>query len=563
MRKGAKARFIAGLLEGKDLEGFTGGDGELRDLARIADLLSAVSSAEPQPSPEAGSRMRKRVEEYHRRMREEELRRRLGRDPTRRVSVLEPRRVSYAVATAAASLVAVLLVSLALYGGLRPGAPVVTPPGMAGFGEGEAGEIWLYASGKVEVRPPGGEWVAAAPPLYLEEGSAVRTPDDVRAAVYFPGDSLARLDYGSEATLTTGKEGKVALDLAAGQIYCRAQEGTSFALTGGGLQVETAGTVCNLMLGEKTVEALAILHEIRAGAAGDGERARIPQGRVVEVPLTFGEGKAGGEGLEPYIDDITTERLRDEWLLWNRFLDEARGWDTGILSGVELEEGPAGMEEEEERIEEEGEEAGESQVAKPEITLHASLQRTGVSLTWEVARGEVEEFVLLRAVGALPVYPRDVLARLPGTSKSYLDSGVEQGKSYTYRLAAEQEGTVFLSNAVTVRLPAPSPTISLAAKVVDGGGGRPAVELAWHVEGALAPDYFVLVRAQGEEEPVYPPGSQMPSWRFSPSGMDYTYIDREIYTGYTYRYRVYAVKDGRAVLSSNTATVYVQTSSLY
>jgi hypothetical protein len=269
-------------------------------------------------------------------------------------------------------------------------------------------------------------------------------------------------------------------------------------------------------------------------------------GRTAEPPLAGRQ-----EGLDSYVKDITQERLRDEWLLWNRSLDEARGWDTGILHGVEMEEG--GREEE-----------VVPPSVKPEITLHASLQRAGVGLTWEVQKGQVGEFILLRAADGDPEYPRDVLARLPGSSTAYLDSEVEKGKSYTSRVAVEHEGAVVMSNAVKVGLPAaPSPTVSLAAVVVDGGGGIPVVRLTWHAEGSLTADYFLLVRARGEAEPTYPPGENMPSWRFDPSGSDYAYVDRDVYTGFAYRYRVYAVKDGRAVLASNAATVYVETSSLY
>ena len=64
-----------------------------------------------------------------------------------------------------------------------------------------------------------------------------------------------------------------------------------------------------------------------------------------------------------------------------------------------------------------------------------------------------------------------------------------------------------------------------------------------------------------DEIPAFPPIGSMVSYRFAPAGTDYTYIDGEnLYMGYTYNYRVFAIKDGRVILESNIASVYVDTS---
>ena len=111
---------------------------------------------------------------------------------------------------------------------------VAVPPTL-GLAEAEA---WVFATGTVEVREPGGEWMAMESPLVLSEGSALRTADDVRAEIAFGGDNLARLDYGSEADILAVSEKGISVQVRTGEGYFRAEEGTPMRVFGGGLEMK-------------------------------------------------------------------------------------------------------------------------------------------------------------------------------------------------------------------------------------------------------------------------------------------------------------------------------------
>jgi hypothetical protein len=251
------------------------------------------------------------------------------------------------------------------------------------------------------------------------------------------------------------------------------------------------------------------------------------------------------------------QRLQDDWLLWNRDLDGARGLDTGILAGIELQAAtvreitplgplpppPA-----------DGVEPG-----KPSIDLQGSLQEEGVALAWELKDGTAQEFYILRASGREPSYPQDSLARVAGDARTFFDRGAAGGTSYTYRIACEIEAEMVYSNAFVVAIPQMKPVINLSGEAVDGGSGMPVIQLSWSVEGDPRPDYYALVRAELSQMPLYPPTGSMTTQTFGVSG-PFSWTDSSLYMGYTYNYCVYAIKNGAVLVQSNIVSVYVDTS---
>jgi ferric-dicitrate binding protein FerR (iron transport regulator) len=551
LRSGLKAALLSERLEGKEPSEVVKLDPELSELDSLATMLAAVSSFEPLPSSEARERMKDRVMEAQRRVMEGERKR--EREPARRISVSEPQRLSYATLAVAAVIAAILVVSSVLF--TAPGK-VAVPPTL-GLAEEEA---WVFATGMVEVREPGGEWSGEDTPLVVAEGSALRTPPDVRAEIAFGGENLARLDYGSEADILAVNEQGISVRMQAGDGYFRAEKGIPMRVFGGGLEVETAGTVFDLDLGAEDTELLALQNDVQAGVfRGQDEPVRLAQGKMLDLPEQLGEG-----GLAAQVSDIPPERLQDEWLLWNRTIDGSRGLDTGVMAGVEAQAAQApGIAQLEAQAPEDngdnGEDGQNGDAVKPAISLQGAVQQGGVALAWDVKDGTASEFVILRATGREPAFPQDELARVGGGTRGYTDREAKAGMSYTYRVACPHGDGMIYSNAVVVAIPQVKPTITLSGRAVDGGKGMPVIDLDWHVEGELQPDFYALVRAEMNQPPVFPPSGSMLEWRRYPPGPDFYVRDEDLYMGYTYNYRVFAIKGGSIILESNMVSIYVDT----
>jgi len=554
LRNSLKAALLSERLEGREPSEVVKHDPELKELDALSTLLGTVSSYEPMPSVEAQERIKNRVMEAHRRVAEGEKAR--EKEPARRVSVFEPQRLSYATLAAAAVIAAILVVSSVLF--TAPGKVTVSPT--LPLTEEEA---WVFATGTVEVREPGGEWSAKQPPFVLAEGSALRMPEDVRAEIAFGGDNLARLDYGSEADILAISEKGISVQMSTGEGYFRAEKGTPMRVFGGGLEMETLGTVFDLDLGGEDPQLLALQDGVKVGVfQGQEETTRLEQGKMLVLPERLGE-----EGLPAQVSDIPAQRLQEEWLLWNRDIDTARGLDTGVMAGIEplvaqaLEITPMGPEPPDDNGDdgENGDEGQNGGTVKPSIALQASLQPGGVALTWELNDGATDVFFILRASGRQPVYPEDEIGQVAGGVSRFLDRGAQAGMSYTYRVACPHQDGMVYSNAVVVAIPQVQPVITLSGAAVDGGEGIPVIDLVWHVEGNLQPDFFALVRSEMNQPPVYPPSGSMLTWQYYPPGPDFYHRDGDLLMGYTYNYKVFAIKGGSIILESNTVNIYVDT----
>ena len=546
MKSRLKAQLISERLQGREPSEVVKHDPELRQLELLSSLLEKVSEAEPMPSPEAMDRMESRVMECHRRVAEEGRER--GRDPARRVSVTDTRKLSYATLATAAMIAAVLVVSSVFF--TSPGRVGVAPT--AALAEQEA---WVYATGAVEVKQPGGDWSQQEAPLVLAEGGSLRTPEGVRAELDFGGDNYARIDAGGEVDVLAVGEKGVSMRMQQGEGYFRAEKGVPMRVFGGGLEVETLGTVFDLDLGGDGPELLALEDEVRAGVFQAGmEAVVLEEGKMLGLPEQMGE-----DGLSGGIQEISPQRLQEEWLLWNRTQDENRGLPVGVLAGVEplvaqapdiTPLGPAPPPGEDDQPQEDG---------QPGVSLQATPGEGGITLFWEIKEASADEFIILRAIGRDPAYPQDELGRVPGNTRAFLDRNAAGGTTYSYQVVFEHEGEMIASNAVKVSTPQVEPTITLSGNVVDGGSGIPVIDLSWHVEGPLQPDFYALVRSDSNQSPVYPPVGTMLEWRRYPPGQDFFHRDGDLLMGYTYRYRVFAIKGGRIILESNTVTIYVDT----
>jgi len=552
LRSSLKAALLSERLEGREASEVVKHDPELKELDTLSTLLGAVSTYEPLPSAAAQERIRDRVMEAHRRVMEGEKTR--EREPARRVSVFEPRRLSYATLAAAAVIAAILVVSSVLF---TAPAKVTVSPTLPLVEE----EAWVFATGTVEVREPGGEWSEKEPPFILAEGSALRMPDDVRAEIAFGGDNLARLDYGSEADILAVSEQGISVQMRTGEGYFRAEKGTPMRVFGGGLEVETLGTVFDLDLGGEDPELLALQDGVKVWAfQGQEETTRIEQGKMLVLPEQLGEG-----GLAAQVSDIPAQRLQEDWLLWNRDIDASRGLNTGVMAGIEPQTVGAleitAMEPPEDNGDDgdNGDEGQDGGIVKPSIALQASLQQGGVALNWKLENGTADVFFILRASGRQPIYPEDEIGKVAGDVSRFLDRGAQAGMSYTYRVACPQQDGLVYSNAVVISIPQVQPVITLSGAVVDGGGGIPVIDLTWHVEGNLQPDFFALVRSEMTQPPVYPTTGTMIMWQHYPPGPDFYQRDDDLLMGYTYNYKVFAIKGGSIILESNTVNIYVDT----
>jgi hypothetical protein len=554
LRSRLKAELIFDRLQGGDGGDLLMHDPELREIARLSSLLETVAAAEPLPSPDARRRMKERVMESHR-LTAEGVKVKEG-DPARRVTVLETQRLSYATLAAAAVLAAILVVSSVFFTG--PGR-IAVPPSM-GLASAEA---WVFGTGEVEVLPSGGEWTQRETPLVVTEGDSVRTPSGVRAEVAFGGENLLRLDYESEAGISKVGDGTIAVALRSGEGYFRAQDGTSFQVSGEGVEARTLGTVFDVDFGGEKPEILALLDDLDVNyLVQGGARSRLDEGKMLDLP-----GELGPDGLTPYIRDIPPERLQEEWLLWNGEIDESRGWDLGVMSSVEPQAvqipeislmGQSG-----EQPDEGGNKDDEGENKAPSIDLQGALQGQRVELSWALKDGTASGFIILRGEGAEPSYPQDILARLNPDRSSYLDQQTKEGTIYFYRVAIEYNGSIIYSNPASFSIPKTPASIALQGSVIKGELNIPVIELTWHVQGTVDAEYYALVRAEMRQTPTWPATGSMISVRFTPGMSDYSHIDRNnLYMGYTYNYRVFAVKGGRIVLESNTVSVYVDTASI-
>ncbi len=204
------------------------------------------------------------------------------------------------------------------------------------------------------------------------------------------------------------------------------------------------------------------------------------------------------------------------------------------------------------------------------VELTAKDTDQGVLLNWKVSGAEPQGFEVLRSTSVKqPTAPANLLKAVkdPATLH-YLDGAIERGTTYYYRVAMLVDGERFYSNAVTMRTqaepepepppPPVPPTITLTGyQVMDTSSGM-GVQLKWYSEGDLQVDQWMVCRTSGTRDPTYPPTGTDMAVPVPYVSTHQGHLDTEgVYTGYTFRYRVAAMYQGKVVLYSNTFSIYI------
>jgi hypothetical protein len=459
-----------------------------------------------------------------------------------------PRLAWAGAAAVVLAIIAVLVIFL-----FNGGGPVIREPL-------EMASLYIE-SGEINVRNAQGEERPARSGEALAEGDMILASADARGIVEFAGGSVMRLDGKSEIGLTSGEEG-VEVEVIRGNTYNRVIDGESYVVSSGDVSATALGTAFVFDVAEEQGKVVSVHSSLRVDtdtATTSDEIARLEEGGV----FFFGKGQD-----ERFLD-VTREELDNEWIRWNKALDEDLGLPIGVLSV--LEEEAAAEEPQAQPEQPEATPPAENQPDQPapqppapqppaplppadkSVTLSASAREGAVDFSWTLTGYTgFQGFKLCRSeTNPAPSYPGDWWKYIDGANtRSATDSSVEAGHTYFYRLAVYSNGTVLgYSNAVQVTVPGPSsnPSISLSG-VAEGG----KVKLSWSVSDAGTYDGFKVCRSETNPNPSYPADT----CTLVPAGQ-YYYTDTSVVSGKTYYYRVGIYKGGTIVKYSNAIQVTV------
>jgi hypothetical protein len=206
------------------------------------------------------------------------------------------------------------------------------------------------------------------------------------------------------------------------------------------------------------------------------------------------------------------------------------------------------------------------------VTLQGSEGAGGVNLQWQVTGADPGSFEILRSISTRqPTWPADLYKTLNDpAARSFADTAYEKGVTYYYRVARFIEGERVYSNAVTVQTrpvepppppPPVEPKITLTGNQVQDSSTAVSVQLKWFIEGDAQVDGWMVCRTFDKYDPSYPPtGDRDLDVAVAYQGTRQGYLDTQgLYTGYTCRYRIAAMYQGKAVVYSNTFSVTIQT----
>lgn len=444
--------------------------------------------------------------------------------------------------TALAMMAAILVVFL-----LSTGGPPVR----------EYGEIAMLRMnrGEAAVRDAQGNERAAGAGELVVEGETIIAGSGARGIVEFPSGSILRMLGEAEIGLSTGEDG-VVVDVYRGKSYHRVADGTPYTARSGNVVVTAKGTAFSFDVEGKSGKVITVHSSVgvavESGGPGDWTSV-LAQGSV----FVFGEE-------EPRVLAVTPDELRGEWLKWNSYLDKALGLPAGaftlleesVLAGEETtatpEQPPA-----EESMPPQPSPQPVPQPAPPpaekSISLSASARQGAVDFSWTVSGySGFQGFKLCRSeTNSAPVYPGDWWMYIDGAAtRSATDTSVQAGRTYYYRLAAYNAGSVLgYSNAVKVTVPGTPQELSISlAAVVEGG----KVKLSWNVGGEGDYSGFKVCRSETNPNPGYP-GEALTLVDAAAR----SYVDASVISGYTYYYRLGIYKDGGIIKYSNAVKVVV------
>ncbi len=521
MRSKYYSQYLLRALDGEDLPL----DEELKAMVRLADRVRAAA---PAVAPLDGEACRRIWESATGRETE-------ALAPQRRRS--KSPRAAWGLATAAA-LAAMVVLALALV--FTGGGPVPEPSPFARL---------RISQGEIAVVGRDGAERPAEDGAELSGGDTVICRSGSRGVVEFESGSFMRLDGDSRAVLYS-RDGGVEVEVASGRTYHRVLGGKTYAVVSGGVKASAEGTAFTFEVGggSRRVADLQATVKVEVNTeslAGFG--CRLEEGDL----FIYEEG-----AREAGISDLTRHDLDDEWLRWNKALDEELGLPVGVLSMLDEEEsGQPGQPQQEP-----GQTQQEAEIVPPSppppersVNLSAQASQGMVEFTWTVVGYEgFQGYKLCRSkTNPSPSHPGDWWKYIDGEStRNAVDDSAEPGSTYYYRLAVYHQGVVLgYSNSVQVAVPRqPSQlSINLSGEV---SGGK--VVLSWTVGGQGSYTGFKVCRSETNSAPAYP-GDTCTFVDYSQHG----FVDTGVESAHTYYYRVGIYLDGAVVQYSNALRLTV------
>ncbi len=467
-----------------------------------------------------------------------------------------PRLAWAGVAALTLAVIAVLAVVFLRAGGPTPREPV------------ELASLYLER-GEVTVRNAQGEEREARDGESIAEGDVIYAAEDARGIVEFTSGCFLRLHGEAEIGLGGGEDG-IAVEVFAGKSYHRVVDGTPYVARSGNVEVTARGTAFTFDVEETSGKVVSLHSSVRVAVDGEDPVDRASR-------LEEGDVFLYGEGIEAQVLAVTREELDNEWLRWNKALDEALGLPIGVLSLLE-EEAAAEREDQPGQTQEPPASGEESQPepqpqpqpepqpqpqpepqpdpqppAEKSLVLSASAREGAVDFSWTLSGyADFQGFKLCRSESSQsPSYPGDWWMYVDGeNARSTTDSSVEAGHTYYYRLAVYDGGSVLgYSNTVTATIPGGQQelSISLSGKVE---GGKAV--LSWSVSGDGAYDGFKVCRSETNPNPSYPGDT----CTFVDAAKR-SHTDTGVVSGKTYYYRVGIYKGGAIVKYSNAVKLTI------
>lgn len=397
-------------------------------------------------------------------------------------------------------------------------------------------------SGNVDIKPPDSGWKDASEGMKLNAGTSMKTGDKSYASISFSDGSRMRIADGSEALITEIGKDSVAIKHIRGGTYHRVKKGTDYQVMNKDVVLRALGTAFNVDNTTKNnLEILTVESAVEV-KIGDHNPIEVAEGEVMVVSLSADKNAAK--------QSVSRERLEDEGLIANVQQDAREGFSTGIYEQVDV---PSTQEEmADEPLAEQAQES---------VDLRGNISGSTVNLDWAMPLEELfSEVVLLRSESSKPVFPNDRIASFSDTSiKSAADEGIQEGKTYQYRICVVKDGVVTAySNTVVINIPAKYPESGPASMSLVPSLGSNGVYLQWSVKSAAGFNGYILERVvlKAPDNSQTPAGTRKVN-RFSTTDVLYTYLDTDISPGYTYSYRVGLVVEGSVMVYSNKVDVEV------
>jgi hypothetical protein len=419
--------------------------------------------------------------------------------------------------------------------------------------------------GEITIKNVQGEERTARDGEAIAAGEVIYAAADARGVVEFSSGCILRLQGEAEIGLYDGEDGLVA-EVFSGYSYHRVIDGTPYIVRSGDVEVTARGTAFTFDVEEDTGKIISLHSSVQVAVDTEDPEDWTSQ-------LEEGDVFLYGEGIEARVLDVTREELDNEWLRWNKSLDEALGLPIGafsLLEEVATGEQETQPEQPETPTAEDEQPQPSPQPPSPQppapqpptpqpppaeksLVLSASAREGAVDFTWTLSGYTgFQGFKLCRSENnTSPSYPGDWWMYVDGASvRSTTDSSVEAGHTYYYRLAVYNQGAVLgYSNTVKVTVPGTLPelSISLSGKVE---GGK--VVLNWTVSEESGYDGFKVCRSETNPNPSYPGDT---CTLVDAAARSFT--DTGVISGKTYYYRVGIYKGGTIIKYSNAVKLVI------